>query len=101
LTIGSSKVRRNTPIIITPKKPYTTLGIPARISVTLRRIFCTLPFDISAMKIPTATPMGTARISAPNVTYSEPTINGSIPYAGGSSVGNHSAPKRNSPTEGG
>lgn len=83
--------------MITPQAPYTTEGIPARISITgciiLRKEF----FAYWVRKIAVNKHIGAEMRIATKLTHSEPIINGrkpNFPFNG-----NHSLVKSNSPSE--
>ena len=91
---------RNGTIIVRPKKPYTTDGMPFSSSIMGFNALRTLKWATSAMYIDTASPKGRAINIAKKLTHSVPLISGRIPNIGdGVAVGNHSLPPSTSLTE--
>lgn len=64
---------------INPKKPYTTEGMPAKVSITGFKIFLIVEGANSAIKIAHNTEKGVAMRSVKSVKAREPTISGIIP----------------------
>ena len=62
-----------------PKKPYTTEGIPANSSIAALKSFAGRFFTISAKNTAQPSPVGIPIINAPRVTPRVPAIKGKIP----------------------
>src|SRR5690606_19456667 len=75
-----------------PKKPITTDGIAASISIAGFKKFFNFGLAYSAIKAAVPIPSGMAINIAPKVTIVVLMINGSIPYLGFFPVGFHSIP---------
>ena len=81
-------------ITMSPKKPYTTLGIPASRSIPFFKGPCS-PFGQNLERnIAVMSPIGTPKRIAPAVTYTLPAIMGKIPNV--SFPGFHFCPIRKS-----
>ena len=87
-------------ITISPKKPYTTEGIPLSNSMTGFIRLRILGLATSDIYMATANPNGKAMSIANKLTHSVPVINGKKPnWGAGVAVGNHSAPAKTSLAE--
>src|SRR3989338_5275981 len=73
--------------VTNPMKQSTILGIAANNSTPALSTSRSHPDAISPIKIAHAIPRGTEMAVAPNVTQSDPKINGSVPNWGGSEIG--------------
>ncbi len=78
-------------IMIRPKNPYITDGIPASNSTAGRTIRCNHTGAISAKNTAPSIPIGTPNAIAKAVAYKDPKIMGKIPNI--SAKGSHSVPK--------
>src|SRR5690554_6408543 len=75
-----------------PRKPITTEGIAASISMAGFKIFLSRGLAYSEIKAAVPIPKGIAIIIAPSVTIVVLIISGNIPYLGDLAVGAHSIP---------